>query len=232
MFLLLPIACFTFPETVQMTATVFDAYGDDANPVAGATLSSRNANLELVDEGTTDDQGQITLMVGASQAVFLVLDGDGYAPTAITGLSGADDFTVPDGGLWMRTDAERDALIDEFAGCSQPDGAIVEGDVRFFLPVTDPVDTWPTVSTATVTVQYADDSTVSACYLDDKGVSAPDAEQTGLTGRFAVFGLDSGPITLLVEAQIDEDNSEQSLYIGWLPEDGVLPKYSAIITVD
>ncbi len=238
---LLLAACWTLPDTVTFTGTVFDGPDEDATAVGGAGVATRNAALELVDETTADAEGAFSVRAAASQAVFFALDGEGYAPTAFSTMAGTEDVAVPDGALWLRSEAEVEALRETFGDCAATAGdtggdagatGIVEGEVRFWLPVSDPVDTWPVVTTATVTVQDGAGEEWSACYLDDDGNADPDATETGATGRFAVFGVPAGPITVRVLAAITEEQTEESLYVGYLPEGGVFPMYAALITVE
>jgi len=168
--------------------------------------------------------------VPANQSFFVTFsdEADGYVPTAFTGLAGSSDVQAPEGTLFVRSKDALAQLKAEFAACPQVDdaGAVVEGEVRVYLPVDEP-DQLPTVADASVVVYDIDDTAFPACYLDDKGGSLPDGSQTGETGRFAVFGVPPGPVSVEVTWAFTEEVDLTSWYIVRAPEGGVAPMYPA-----
>jgi hypothetical protein len=135
------------------------------------------------------------------------------------------------GVLWVRGSEDLEAIREEFAGCDGYDqqGAIVEGEVRVFLPVEQPVDELPLVTTASIEIMDADDNSTTACYLDDEGLSDPEATVTGETGRFAVFGLQAGLSWVTIEYTVDDDFESSWEYPILLPENGTAPMYPVLV---
>jgi len=220
--------CLGFPTEVQLTGTLLDSYGGQG--LQGADIAVHDAMNQPGATSTTGANGAIDIAVPSSQSFFLTFsdDADGYVPTSFTGLAGLDDVQAEDGVLFMRSGDDLSALRTEFAACPDVDStqAVVEGEVRVYLPVEE-IDQLPTVPDASIIVYDADDNEYSACYLDDKGKSVADGSRTGATGRFAVFGVPPGPISVAVTWAFTEDLDLTSWYIVRAPQGGVVPMYPA-----
>ena len=142
-----------------------------------------------------------------------------------------DDLDLDPGVLWVRGKDDLDFIQSEFSGCERmaDEGASIEGEIRVYLPVEDSVDTLPLITTANVTYTDEDGNESEGCYLDDKGLSDPNAEVTGETGRFGLFGLNAGLGLLTVSYAVTEDLEQVSEYVVLLPENGTAPMYPLLV---
>lgn len=229
--LLLPLlltGCWTIPEEVELSGTLLD--GQDGLGLEGADIAVHSPDGQSYGSGTTGTGGAFAVTVPASSSFFLTFDGGGdTVPTSFTGLAGAEDLSADEGVLFVRDQADVDALRAEFAACptAQDEGGVVEGVVRTWLDVDAEPEELPVVHTAWVTVWDGDDDSWEACYLDDEGNSLPDGELTGNTGRFAVFGLPEGPHSVEVSFWFSDEVSLTNWNIVRVPADGVVPMYPA-----
>lgn len=226
--LLLLTGCWTLPEEVRLTGVLLDEY--HGYGLEGATVEVHDPLGEPWSQGTTGAEGAIDIGVPASSAFFVTFSADdSTVPTSFTGLAGSEDVVAEDGALFMRSAAELEALRAEFAACPRVDdaGPIIEGVVRPYLAVDQEPEELPTITTAWVTVYAADDTAYEACYLDDDGNSLPDGDRTGNTGRFAVFGVPEGPLTVEVSYDVTDNFSMTSYYIVRAAPGGVVPMYPA-----
>lgn len=230
---LLPMlgACWTLPDEVLLTGRVLEE--QDGGGFEGASLQVHDPLGEAWSQGTTGADGDFELVVPASSAFFLTLSADGYVSTSFTGIAGASDVVAEDGTLFLREQADVDALRAEFSACPRVDepGPIIEGEVRPYFAVDAEPEELPTIATAWVTVYEQDDTATSACYLDDDGNSLPDGTRTGATGRFAIFGAPEGPVSLEVSYDLTSDYALSTWYIVRPPTDGIVPMYPAWVDV-
>ncbi|MCK6505546.1 hypothetical protein L6R53_19475 [Myxococcota bacterium] len=225
---LLLAGCWSIPLEVQLTGTLLEAR--DGQGLAGADIAIHDALDVPGATGTTGEGGAFEITVPASQSFFVTFtdEAGGHLPTSFTGLAGSSDVEAEEGTLFLRSVDELALLRAEFAACPQvaTEGPVVEGEVRLWLDVEE-VDELPTVPDATVVVHDADDNQFAACYLDDKGASLPDGTRTGATGRFAVFGVPEGPLSVAVTWAFAEGVDLTSWYIVRAAPGGVVPMYPA-----
>jgi hypothetical protein len=127
----------------------------------------------------------------------------------------------------MESAVDLDAVRATFDGCdgAAGPGGVIEGEARLYIPGND-ADTLPLVTTATVTVFDATGNEHAACYLDDDGTFDAGATVTGETGRFAVFGLDEGPVVVDIVYDTGETEPEVA-YWRWVSDGGVVPMHPA-----
>lgn len=209
----------------------------DSDPVPSARVRIFDASDARRDDVTTDEDGRFEAAIPWAGGFFVQIEHDAAVPTtfSVVSTSGAVEGGV--GDLWLRTDEQLDQLRTSFSECPAVDqpGAIVEGQVKVYLPVAQ-VDDLPAITTARVTLTDPAGAEHTACYLDGLSQSAPDATVTGSTGRFAFFGLPAGVGVLHVEYFIDEsliddtgDVQDALIQGGELPirlvEGGVSPLY-------
>ncbi len=215
--------------------TVDDA--DDADPVAAARVRTFDASAARLDDVSTDQDGRFEAAIPWAGGFFVQIEHAAAVPTcfSVVSTSGAVEGGV--GDLWLRTAEQVESLRATFSTCPTAGeaGAIVEGQVKVYLPVSQ-VDDLPAITTARVTLTDPDGVEHTACYLDGRSQSDPDATVTGGTGRFAFFGLPAGVGLLHVEYFIDESyvtdtgDTEGALIPGgdlpiWMVEGGVSPLY-------
>lgn len=218
---------------VDLSGPITDTRGG-GEPVAGAGVVVRDSNGTRYAETTTDDAGEFSVPVLAGQVFYLeagAVDA-GFAPTSYTGAAGTEPLSVSEGDLWLRRSADLEAIRAEFAGCSPEElgggVGVVEGEVRLYVAPQQEVDSLPLVTTASVTAYSNNGTAYTACYLDDAGESAPDLEWTGETGRFAVFGVQEGPVSVLVEYDYGGTEPHADWFTFFVPAGGVVPLYPAL----
>ena len=217
---------------VQLTGTVFDG-PDSVDGVAGASVEVLTVDGASFDTITADAQGRFSLAVPAGQPLFvLVGDTADHVPTSFTVNIGTVDVQAPAGTLWARRASVLAEVQNDFTGCGLADAAptTVEGDVRLYLGEVEESDQLPLVTTATV---FADDGSgvlLGACYLDDLGNSDPGMGETGETGRYGIFGLAPGVVTLTVSYETSESVTTVDLLI-YVPDGGTVPLYPTLVPI-
>jgi len=223
------LACSQAPVAeVEMSGLILAGL-DATTGAADVQLIVRDGQTDDYSETTTDEDGRFSVMVPASAAMHLELNGSGFVPTAFAATSGSADFEVPVGALWLRTPLEVETLQATFENCPTVDvpGGIIEGEVHFNA-VNDSSETNLIAEEAIVKVYEADGSTHTVCYLDTDGESLTEGDEVGATGRFAAFGIPAGPITVGFTTQLGDQSQESFGYV-FLPEEGVGPFYPALI---
>lgn len=225
--ILLLLGCNPLPESVSMAGTVWNApYGEGAR-VAGATVDVLDETQNLVSTVVSAEDGSFAADVPAGVPFFVTVSAEGHVPTAFSGTAGISDFTAPEGYPWVAPDAWIAALREEFAACPTvgADGGVVAGEV------VGNVEGYPTIQTASARLYGPGDVELTACYLDDQGESSADAEVTGKTGRFAIFGVPAGEIVVDVRYSLGTGEDPVELYRFLAPEGGLVPVYPAILDV-
>jgi len=225
---LLALGCAQPKEKVKMRGQILDGK-DQLVGAPDVAIEVRDGRTKRYSSATSDADGMFTAEVPANSVVHLILDGGAYVPTAFSAIVGSDDVTIPVGDLWMRTPGDIDALRDTFENCPTVDepGGIVEGEVNYNV-INAHSEQRLIAEDAVVTVYDKNGNTSTTCYLDNDGESSTDVAVVGASGRFAAFGLQSGPTTIGFEVPIEGIDTENFAFV-WLPEEGVGPFYPALI---
>lgn len=218
------VACAPAPRDGVLSGVVTATSAADSDPVARARVRTFDAANAAMDDVKTDEDGRFEAAVPWAGGFFVQLDHDSAASTTFSILSVSGAVEGGPGDLWLRTPAEVEALRETFSTCPTVDapGAIVEGEVRVYLPV-EQVEDLPTITTGVVTLVDPTGKSHTACYLDGRSNSDPDAEVTGGTGRFAFFGLPEGVGVLQVSYWIDEEAMADTGGAAGLIDGGTLP---------
>jgi hypothetical protein len=207
--------------SLEMTGRL-QAAADDVVGVGDAEVVVRTFDTSPWSTVRTNVAGDFSIPVPVQAEIFVEFRADDVAsPIAFGGTTGvADPFVVPLGTFFV-VDYEAEAeLRARFAGC--PDVAlpgVITGEVRILVtgdPLVDPLD-----PSAAVRIELDDGSTVEACYLNAEGTAYdPTATTVGLSGTFAIFGVEGRPFTLVPRRVVGEV-SLQERYRGFVPEGGV-----------
>jgi len=222
------MACLPEPGEVTLSGQVDSAQYSEAG-AADITVSSWDSELAPYSEDATDSDGMFAIPVMANRVYHLALSGEGLVPTAFSGVIGSSDVALPAGSLFVRSLAEVEGLREAFGDCAsfQATGGIVEGIIQF------PIQNGSSGENLMAEVAYLsarsnDGTTHSGCYLDDDGVSLENGVEVGATGRFAIFGVHQGPVTI----EFSQDLGGQTLSnygYAFMPEDGITPFFPAFI---
>lgn len=211
-------------QTVLVAGRVVEGSLSTAG-VAGAHVELRDDAFALVSETDADEDGVFVLEAPERAPIHLVVSGDGLVPAAFPGESGdGPGFEIPDGQIFAFTDAQLATWRADFLGCpgaEAADGAIV-GTAYIYAPNVDP-STYQIAPTAFSYVEDLDQTDkVEACYLDEAGAAYDaDAELTGASGRFAIFGVAGGPWALTLARRAD-DTSVVGRTTVYVPDGGVV----------
>ena len=226
---LLLMACATDPDTITLRGTVTDAPRAAGAPVAGVDVVVFGEDLLEAARTTTDDAGGFAVAVPALSQFYVHVEGDGRVTTAFSGTAGVVDLNAGEGYPWVADAAFVDGERAAHGACatSLAAGAIVVGEARVYLPTTA-LSELPFAETATVTVMGSDAVLREACVTDEEGASQAQPGAVGATGRFAVFGVPSGPSIVSV-AWVDPGGDTVINEFQFLvPEAGVVPLYPAL----
>jgi hypothetical protein len=227
-------ACTPEPSEVEVRTTIgADRDEDPEGVVPGAKIDIYDAGTQSFGHATAGDDGKVTLHLPFGGASFVVLHADGYLPTSYSLGPFYDDGAILDRNLWLRSNGSQAALEKEFAsGCSSAgtDGGVsLEGEVRLYIEGQTDLETLPLVTTASVTAYDTEGSPQPACYLDDEGKPSADAATTGETGRFAIFGVEAGTITLEVTYVFVTGDEPTNFYFAVAEDGGAVPYYPALV---
>lgn len=223
------VACRGPLTTVELRGRVVDGPDADAPIVGGAQVRVRDADGAETSRTTAAGDGTFAVEIPATDLFRVELRAGGHVPTTFTGYSLAGDVEAPDGTLFVRPTAFLDALRAAFGNCASAgaDGAVIEGELRLFLPVGEDTDELPLVNTGVVTATDSAGVVHTPCYLDDGGISLAAGTVTGDTGRFAFFGLAPGGATFSSTYTLNDVEYPGETYDLHLPEGGIAPLYPA-----
>lgn len=178
---------------------IISAGVDDLEPQAGAEVAVLDVGLFELGSAVTDAQGVFEIAeVPRSEPVQLVVSGNGLVPLAFPGETGVfDPLVLQPGEVWALSEADAAEERARFDGCGADlgDGFVLGTFVYATGPNQD--GNLTVAFDGLAWVELADGTRVDACYLDEDGELAPDADSSGVLGRYAVFGLPSGPLTLV-----------------------------------
>ena len=220
-------ACQGLPDFVSISGTVFD--GDSAETsIAGVSVEVFDVALESVDLVETNGAGEFTAQARMGSYFFLSMDADGFVPTGIAGSVGPQDFDIPDGALWMRTEEEHASILSDFEGCEGLSGSgVIDGEILMALPGEDGSLQKMFVETGWARAFLEDGTELAACYLDADGHFDPEAEYSGATGRFLIPNV-SGKVMLSAGYDLGESTMYEGLFTIFVPENGVASLYDAL----
>lgn len=227
--LALAVGCTRPPDLVNISGQVADGRGEDAEAIPEVMVRTFDNVLYEVDSVVADGRGWFEAQVVANSDMYIEVSAPGYATAGFAGIAPTVGTAIEFGGLWTTSDAEMAIVDAAFDGCAQ-EGALVEGEVRLSVQGFSPEDgqDWPLATTGWAQAFDSQGNSYPACYLGEDGVYDPEATATGQTGRFAVYGAPTGPVTLEVGYDVAEQTSSQLFYI-FVPEDGVVSLYSVYL---
>ena len=227
---LLFLAC--IPESTLISGMVMDSQ-DAGTPAPGVTVTTLDGGGMEWATTTTDDSGTFVVDLPIYTLFYLEAAADGFVPTVFSGFAENEPLEVQDGSLWMRTPQEHDELAVTFGDCAAEagEGGVIEGEVRMLVIQTPDLSELPLVTTASVLAYTADGTPYSACYLDDEGISSAEAFQTGETGRFAIFGVPDGLISLQVRYDYGGSEDQEDWYPIYMPDNGTVPLWPALVSL-
>lgn len=214
--------------------------GRDGSPLVGAEITVVSpARGDVIGEATTGSDGSFeALLSRGADGVALEIRAEHHVTTVLHGnapLNGP--LQIEDGFLYAMPDAAYDALTTTWSGCSGADRplGVVFGEMRVFDLVDQVTGESPITTEGQVDVFQIDnrgkiDTTWVGCYLDDAGKQHdPTAEFTGLSGKFAVFGVEPGFHEVRAQWQPAPNQWQVSVYPAWVPdgERAALPLWPA-----
>ena len=224
----LTLACLPNPDAVSLSGQVLvSQYEESGAP--DVQVQSINAELAPFDEAVTGADGEFEVEVEASGVYHLHLSGEGLATTSFSGIVGQQDIELSEGSLFVRSEAEVEALRAAHSNCptAMEPGGIIEGVIEF--PLTSVATGEAIIAEGARVVASLNDAVdYTTCVLDDDGVSLETDGNVGATGRFAIFGVEPGAITIEFIQQI-ENRTLTNYGFALLPEDGIAPFHPAII---
>ena len=232
MLALLTLAC--LPDSTLMTGAVMSA-AEDGSPVPDTTVTIRTgASGSEWDTTVSDSSGAFEVEVPTHSLFYFAAQADGFAHTVFTGVAGDEPVEVVDGELWMRTDDDLQTLKTEFGDCAAGavEGGVIEGEIRLMvISSEEDADTLPLVTTAAILAYSESGVPYTACYLDDEGVASADAAITGETGRFAIFGVPAGVISVQIRYDYGGPEEQEDWYQVYMPDNGTVPMWPALVSM-
>lgn len=222
------IACGPEPK-----ATLFaDVTDQDGNAISNPSIQVYDANGTPYGDGISGDSlGVFTTDLPVEDTFYLVIKADGYETHSFTGKSGSGEITTETGVLWLRTTEVANAIRAQFSDCPTTEGPFVDGQARIYLNGFDELPV--TITTATITVINGSEEH-SACYMpeiDPETGAETEAEFTGESGEFAIFGLEPGLQQISLTTNMSGLQTEPYSYNIFVPEDGSVPKYPLLVPI-
>jgi hypothetical protein len=233
--LLLFSGCTEWPESVGLFGVVTDAPYDEGEALEGLTVTTMDETLTVYSEATTGSDGSFYADIAAAQSLFVEVAGEGYVTTHFGGASGIVDLDVGAGVFFTVLEDDRGLLVDDFEDCVSDDetSATIVGEARLYL-MGIAAGNLPEDPNVTVSAYDPDGNNFPACYLDEDGVYDAEADFTGDTGRFGIFGAPAGPLTVEMVSWI-QDSAESEpepygvyYYLRDVSEGGIAPLYPAL----
>ena len=228
MLFFLLVSCLPQPGEVTLSGQI-NASQDSQSGMADVTVSSWDSTLSPYSETLTDVDGLFAINIQANRVYHLVLSGEALAPTAFSGVIGSEDVAIPADSLFVRSQREIEGLRASFAACDwiEATGGIIEGIVQF------PIENGDSGENLMAEVAYvsasSDEGThYSACYLDNEGNALANGVEVGATGRFAIFGVAPGAVTVAFSQDLGGQTLTNYGYT-YMPENGVAPFFPAFI---
>jgi hypothetical protein len=200
---------------------------DGTTPVSTVQLNVFDVALAPIDSVVSDASGAFAAQVRFGSTVFLDLQAEGYVRTGFSGVIGTADYQVPDGVLWMRSDAEQDGVDAAFSGCENLDsGGLIDGEILMALPQgEDTLKTYVETGWAKAFLENGDE--IPACYLNAEGQFDPEGVYTGEQGRFLIPGL-SGKVQLRVGYDLGDSEVFSVDMMIYVPENGVVALFDVL----
>ncbi|MFT5682754.1 MAG: hypothetical protein ACI8RZ_003678 [Myxococcota bacterium] len=232
MLTLLALGCISSSTT--MSGAIMDG-PDSTAAVPDTAITIRSAGGSEWDAVTADATGSFEVTVPSHALFYLSAEAEGFRTTVFTGASDDAPVVVDDGTLWMRTEADIETLIADFGDCAAEEsangGGVIEGEIRLQVFESSEVNDFPIVTTAAVLAYTESGVPYTACYLDSEGNPSIDAVSTGETGRFAVFGVPSGLISLQIRYDYGGPEEQEDWYPLYMPDDGTVPMWPALVSM-
>lgn len=226
---LLGAACATPDVTIR--GRVFAAHDSEVG-LADVSVRFAGSPTDPYTTVTADADGVFSALVPPGSALHVDIEGQGTIPVSFSGSSGYDEvFEVPDGVFFGVPPEEEAAWRADFAGCPRADEpGMVFGVVRLQLSA-DPQNDGgnPIELNGFALVEDQDGVSYDACYLDDDGVYAPEARVTGESGRFVVFGVEGGPLRVVIGRRLTDTASVITESLVYVPSGGAVSYQPAIV---
>jgi len=228
MFFLLALACLEQPSEVMLSGRV-RASQYESDPAIGINVTSLDPELSPYGETQTNDAGDFEVSVAANGVYHILFAQEGSVTTSFSGVAGSSNFSLDEDLLFVRSTAEVEELRALHENCPDSDleGGIIEGLVR--LPImSNATGDYMTAETASVEASLNDAITYTPCYLDDDGASLPESDRVGATGKFAIFGVNEGAISLEFQRDIG-DKTLSNYAFAYMPDNGFIPLFSIVV---
>lgn len=221
-------ACGGLPDEVLLTGNVAAAPGASEG-LSGASLTVYDEAGTVRGQAQADANGDFELLAPAGDVVFVDIEAEGYVAASFAGVVGVQEQQPVEAGAFYGISSDTYAEWEAtFAGCPGlgEGGGASFGEVRISNLTEPDSDEHPTVATAVVTIDDGEGNFWEACYLDEDGLAYdPDAEWTGESGRFAVFGVPAGELRISVSYEVFDGNWSTEDYPVRVPEGGVAPQF-------
>ncbi len=223
---LLGAAC-SSDQTITIRGYV--GYSPLGGYISEGTVAIRDADGLSFDKADLSMDG-FKVKAPVQQRIYAEIEAPDAAMASFTGATGTENMTLTDNELFSFPVSQLNELREEFAGCAGVDS---DGGVVLGITVFDGINESDTgdpakVTNATAMVTTADGTEFRACYRDAEGTAYdPEADATGNSGFFAIFGVPSGLQTLTVTYQPAPGESALTyadLYVPTGP-DAVIPRY-------
>jgi hypothetical protein len=214
----------------SITAIVED---NDGTALPQASVTVRHWDGSILEELTTNDEGVFYADLPPFSEFFIIAETTEHPPTSFTGYSGEGDYTVPAGTLSLRTFDEVHTSLSDFTDCYTDAAlvteAVVEGQARLFISGTATEDL-PTMTTGTASLVEDDVSLADGCYLaaEDEDGNPITSDETGETGRYAIFSPPTGVAELSFTISVDGEQISYP-YSVYVPENGVVPMFPTLV---
>jgi hypothetical protein len=224
--LLVLVGCDGPRESVQMRGIVTDG-PESVVGLAGASLTTIGEDGVPFASTETTATGAFSVDLPAEQMVHAVVEADGFEVSSFGGGSGAMPGLNAEVGLLYGVSVEEaDQWREMFDGCpGVGTGAMVIGQVKLLDYVSTTSGEPVVVTTAWSRLEDVNGDEFDACYLNDKGdIYDPLALETGVTGKFAFFGLKEGLYTFTIGYTMLYFEVYEVSWQLYAPQDGIAPR--------
>ena len=225
---------------IDVTGTLYTCGNPDiCDTVSDAPVALYDYNTGVdtpfIETATAEDGTFELAQIPGNSVVYMVASHweGGFVPTSFVGVTGSQDGELPDGSLFVVTEEDAQALIDEHTA-THPDGdapqlidpdspgngAMVRGRFQTAVEGAES-ETWPGARGLSCYFEDAQGLIYPCIYTDQNGDPDWDRTTSSTDGGWAAFGIAPGEVTGVVLDAAFGEAENYVMFTSLAVEDGI-----------